>query len=760
MLDWVLHNTAFAALLAAGLAVACRFGKIRPALQHALWLVVFARLLLPPVLSWPWRAPELSDVLASLSSRPSEPAPRLSGLHREEGTNDRGGEAERDPPGSFVITELTEEVPPGSTALRLRPLGDLRVWPDAPRVVDEIERDPVVDEDDIGSDDDLGETRATKADETPRWTAIAIDAPSPPPSLPHGFAGALVVSIWFVGALSLIAVEFRRIARFRRSIRSATTAPAWLREETEEISRQLGLRAPVTALVPGLASPCVWSLGRPRLFVPTYFATRLKQDAWRDVLVHELAHLLRRDHHVGWLLLLAAPLLWWNPVYWIVRGRIRFTAELACDAWVVARRPDSRRSYAESLIEISRLASREKTLLPALGASSGVRKLFKRRLLMILQTRHSRPWSAQSTITLIVFALLAIPSWTGAQVDSTPGEEPALVEAGDGSNASRGGDGYRVRKGDTLGGIARRELGDEDRYREIVQPNPAVQKGLRPGMKLVLPRYTEEGDTAPTGLPADQAEPAREPENTPSIRGEGYSDSEEPIGPIGASGESRQRWVEQQLRRRDLSQKQRFAELENRIEKLSRMIEKLTTQLGTATPPPSSRRSPHASIERSTFSQPYQAVNPWKTSSRRGTRSSRAERAAPARTAESRVMSIYRVSPKKAVAIADFFKTHCESSIEIFANEATGELVFVGSRDTQRTLEGLIRMMAPSESPRSSRPGNPVAPEPQTSLDPFGNEYQYRGGRRGAGPVPVIIPAPPRPPTPAVDPPAPEAPSR
>ena len=135
MLDWVLHNTAFAALLAAGLAVACRFGKIRPALQHALWLVVFARLLLPPVLSWPWRAPELSDVLASLSSRPSEPAPRLSGLHREEGTNDRGGESERDPPGSFVITELTEEVPFGSTALRLRPLGDLRVRPDAPRVV-------------------------------------------------------------------------------------------------------------------------------------------------------------------------------------------------------------------------------------------------------------------------------------------------------------------------------------------------------------------------------------------------------------------------------------------------------------------------------------------------------------------------------------------------------------------------------------------------------------------------------------------------
>ncbi len=759
MLDWVLHNTAFAALLATGLAVACRFGKIRPALQHALWLVVFARLLLPPVLSWPWRAPELSDVLASLSSRPSEPAPRLSGLHREEGTNDRGGEAERDPPGSFVITELTEEVPFGSTALRLRPLGDLRVRPDAPRVVDGIERDPVVDEDDIGSDDDLGETRATKADETPRWTAIAIDAPSPPPSLPHGFAGALVVSIWFVGALSLIAVEFRRIARFRRSIRSATTAPAWLREATEEISRQLGLRAPVTALVPGLASPCVWSLGRPRLFVPTYFATRLKQDAWRDVLVHELAHLRRRDHHVGWLLLLAAPLLWWNPVYWIVRGRIRFTAELACDAWVVARRPDSRRSYAESLIEISRLASREKTLLPALGASSGVRNLFKRRLLMILQTRHSRPWSAQSTITLIVFALLALPSWTGAQVDSTPGREPAFdVETGDRSNASRGGDRYRVRKGDTLREIARRELGDEDRYREIDQPNPAVQKGLRPGMKLVLPRYTEEGDTAPTGLPAETAaEPARQQENTPSIRGEGYSDSEEPIGPIGASGESRQRWVEQQLRRRDLSQKQRFSELENRIEKLSRMIEKLTTQLGSG----KTRYSSGSSSSRANIAPDPPPLPPAPTagdSSFYDPLTNRTTARAPARG--NRVMSIYRLSPRKAVAIADFFKTHCESSIEIFANEATGELVFVGSRDTQRTLEGLIRMMATSGSPRSSRPGNPVAPEPQTSLDPFGNGYQYRGGRRGAGPGPVIIPAPPRPPTPAVDPPAAEAPSR
>jgi nucleoid-associated protein YgaU len=65
-------------------------------------------------------------------------------------------------------------------------------------------------------------------------------------------------------------------------------------------------------------------------------------------------------------------------------------------------------------------------------------------------------------------------------------ETPATTTVG-----ARGGRTYLVEEGDTLSIIARYELGDGDRWREIYQLNRAVlgddPNHLRPGMRLVLP---------------------------------------------------------------------------------------------------------------------------------------------------------------------------------------------------------------------------------------------------------------------------------
>src|SRR5439155_22343931 len=108
-------------------------------------------------------------------------------------------------------------------------------------------------------------------------------------------------------------------------------------------------------------------------------------DYWQGVIAHELAHLARRDHWVAWIELAGSWLWWWNPVFWYVRSQLRESAELACDARVVAALPESRRAYAEALIEVSELVSKTVPLAPVLGASSGVGKSFRRNLTMILR---------------------------------------------------------------------------------------------------------------------------------------------------------------------------------------------------------------------------------------------------------------------------------------------------------------------------------------------------------------------------------------
>src|SRR5258707_6208728 len=57
LLWWLAHNTFFAAVLAAIVFLACRLGRLRPAVRHALWLVVLIKLATPPLLTWPWSTP-------------------------------------------------------------------------------------------------------------------------------------------------------------------------------------------------------------------------------------------------------------------------------------------------------------------------------------------------------------------------------------------------------------------------------------------------------------------------------------------------------------------------------------------------------------------------------------------------------------------------------------------------------------------------------------------------------------------------------
>lgn len=52
------------ALLAVLVLVACRLGRVRPSLAHLLWLMVLVRLVVPPVVAWPWHTPDIGMALS------------------------------------------------------------------------------------------------------------------------------------------------------------------------------------------------------------------------------------------------------------------------------------------------------------------------------------------------------------------------------------------------------------------------------------------------------------------------------------------------------------------------------------------------------------------------------------------------------------------------------------------------------------------------------------------------------------------------
>ena len=384
MLWWLTENALAAAVLAGMVAGLCRLVRLSPAVRHALWLLILIKMLTPPLLTWPWPSPDLQGYLRS------EPARR-----------------------NQVLTTRSDQIEPQdhASAPLGRPEPSRASEPEAAHAL--VEADHSV----------PPRVELTFPEETgPSPPAETEDAEKPMPVSPSA-AGArrqlawlapVALALWLAGAACTAALQCVQILHFRRRLVKGRAAPLWLSRQLEDLAHTLGVRAPAVLVLPGTGSPLLWGLGRPRLLWPEALLGRLPVAARPGVLVHELAHLRRRDHWVGWLQMAASCVWWWNPVYWYVRRQLRENAELACDAWVLWALPQARRVYAEALIEVCQIVSRKAAPVAALGMGGG-RRVFERRLTMIMREQVPCRLSLRAVLSVGLVALIVLPGWSPGQ---------------------------------------------------------------------------------------------------------------------------------------------------------------------------------------------------------------------------------------------------------------------------------------------------------------------------------------------------------
>lgn len=135
------------------------------------------------------------------------------------------------------------------------------------------------------------------------------------------------------------------------SRQSAATIRDPLVTALEAACLQLGIGRPVTLLIhPDKTIPVVWGILRCRLLLPA--AARDWSGAQlRSVLLHELAHVKRRDTMAQLLTQIACALYWFNPLVWLAAWRLGVERERACDDLVLASgvRPSA---YAGHLLDV------------------------------------------------------------------------------------------------------------------------------------------------------------------------------------------------------------------------------------------------------------------------------------------------------------------------------------------------------------------------------------------------------------------------
>src|SRR5262245_56580939 len=367
MLWWLAQNAILAGILAVLVAVVCRVGRFRPAVRHALWLIVLLKLVTPPLLAWP----------------------------------------------GVALTVATEPEPQAPLALPDEPSQTFEIF--APMTIDAIISL-------VPSD-----TPAAGGESNPPLSTPAAPEPTPSASLAWQWPDWLAPvagNVILLGAAAMALVQLVRVHRFRHMLSRGRPAPLVLRAEIKHFAARLGVHPPSIYVLPDIASPLVCGFVRPLLLWPESLSDSLSSQCQQAVIVHELAHLRRRDHWVAWLRTLAGCLWWWNPVYWYVTRQLGRNAELACDAWVIGALPNARRAYAEALLAVAGRMSKTTVPAPALGMR-GSRRDFERRLIMIM--RDSVPCKAP-ILGLVAIGVLALAVLPGLSLSQQADKPPKIVE--------------------------------------------------------------------------------------------------------------------------------------------------------------------------------------------------------------------------------------------------------------------------------------------------------------------------------------------
>ncbi len=376
-------NLAMTAVMALVVALAVWWTPVRrhPRFRHALWLLVVAKLLTPPLFECP--------VLPVARSTAEPPA---------EFTADRGA-----PVAGQTLAQKETQGPPSPAASD----GSLQSCGETAREV------------------------ARSAEPTGASWRSAVPVGRAPPGGPFALC---LMGFVALPAIFLLARCLRQTRQIARLVAQSARDDGRLANIAAAASRRMGLglaTLPEIRLVTGRLMPLLWvRSGRPTIVLPLPLVQRLRDEQIECIVCHELAHLIRRDHWSNAFALAVAAGYWWFPVVWLARRELLAAQEQCCDALVILAGGIPRRRYAETLLETIEFINDERLLLPALASGFGRVSAVRRRFEMIAGQKVSARFPILAALFALVIggAFFSLPV-RGQGARETADEQPAAENA-------------------------------------------------------------------------------------------------------------------------------------------------------------------------------------------------------------------------------------------------------------------------------------------------------------------------------------------
>ena len=151
-----------------------------------------------------------------------------------------------------------------------------------------------------------------------------------------------------------------------------------------------------------IRTPMVVGIFKPTILVPHNLSQQVSRQQMTEILLHELAHIVRRDPLILFLQNLARTLFWMHPlVHWIARMLTRASEEI-CDNYVL--KGNSTYAYSRTLLAVAKLGLGERTPTGAIGVvGSGF--TLAARIAGMLDKQRLRTTSMRRQTKLVMLAL-------------------------------------------------------------------------------------------------------------------------------------------------------------------------------------------------------------------------------------------------------------------------------------------------------------------------------------------------------------------
>jgi beta-lactamase regulating signal transducer with metallopeptidase domain len=223
----------------------------------------------------------------------------------------------------------------------------------------------------------------------------------------------IILGVWAGGAL-VSGIGFACAWR-RASSHDYEPASPQLIRLVGTLSTELGLKHPPTSLQADVDIPYVVGVRRPAIILPRTLDQFLSPEELRAVLLHELAHIQRRDFFWNLVQRSIAGLVWFHPGIWYLYTRVKRERERCCDAMAV--------QYCHQLDlahGLFKLLERMTSVPPALTSASvaGSLEVRFRSLLSTVESPRPRLVSLLPSTSLLLISAAAIWIGTLASRDS------------------------------------------------------------------------------------------------------------------------------------------------------------------------------------------------------------------------------------------------------------------------------------------------------------------------------------------------------